>query len=241
MTKQKKTSADPAFTAGGSPFIYNMTIRRVAYGADSLSELSAIYGRVRDATGEGNSTFGSVDVYDRSRKHVGHVSYNGRVWSGTAKNWNHDTTLLYDTAVVPVAPTSTQNAVLAAQIIVSAWANWTDEAEAASDNILNAAVGYAAALLMNAKHQIPADMVAHFVTAIDVINDAPGKKDLTFDEAIEPLRDFVKRSTGSRPLGEILGATENVGSVQSSERAKPLGAPMREVFANAAATHRFPK
>lgn len=240
--KNPKTPSAPAFTAGGSPFNFNMTIRRVAYGANSLSELSAIYCRVRDATGEGNSTFGSVDVFDKARKHLGHVSYNGRVWSGTAKEWNNTSALIFDNAA-PVT-SSPLNAVLAAQTVISAWTNWTDEAEAESDAILNAALSYAKAILTNAPHQIPDDMKKHFADAILVMGpdgrDAPALPNLTFSEAIEPLREFVKRSTGSRPLGEILGATENVGSVQSSAHAKPLGAPMREVFADAAATHRFP-
>jgi hypothetical protein len=62
-----------------TPFRYQATIRNVDYGADTLELLSAIYCRVRDASGEGNTTFRPVNVREAG-KHIGHISYNGRVW-----------------------------------------------------------------------------------------------------------------------------------------------------------------
>lgn len=61
-------------------FKYSMVIRRVDYGADTLSELSAIYCRARDATEEGCSTFRPVNVRE-GEKIIGHISYNGRIWN----------------------------------------------------------------------------------------------------------------------------------------------------------------
>jgi hypothetical protein len=62
-----------------TPFKYQATIRNVVYGADSLKLLSEIYCRVRDASGEGCSTFRPVNVREAG-KLIGHISYNGRVW-----------------------------------------------------------------------------------------------------------------------------------------------------------------
>jgi hypothetical protein len=77
-------------------FKFTMVIRRVDYGADTLRELSAIYCRVRDATGEGASTFRPVDVREDD-KHIGYLSYNGRIWEGRPANWNGNSTkLIYD-------------------------------------------------------------------------------------------------------------------------------------------------
>lgn len=62
-----------------TPFKYEITIGRVAYGADSLSLLSEIYCLARDVSGEGCSTFRPVNVREGG-KAIGHISYNGRVW-----------------------------------------------------------------------------------------------------------------------------------------------------------------
>lgn len=92
------------------------------------------------------------------------------------------------------------NAHIAAQAIVNAWDGWTDEDSVASDNILQAAVGYAKTILLNAPHQIPDDVYVYFVTAITVISDEiiPGittsVANLTFDEAIQPLRAFTAKA-----------------------------------------------
>lgn len=89
------------------------------------------------------------------------------------------------------------NAQIAARAIINAWDGWTDEAANASDNILQAAAGYARALLLNAPHQIPDGIRPEFFAAVAVITDepAPGTAhvpNLTFDEAIAPLREFAR-------------------------------------------------
>lgn len=214
-----------------------------ADGADAFQRLSEQYCDLRDRSGEGASTFPSVNI-KKDRKIIAHISYNGRVWKGSV----HEQTgiLLYDNSA-PVAATpaiaSTIHAVLAAQIVISAWANYTDEAEAESDAILFAAVGYASAILQNAPHQIPETMRHHFAVAIAIITDTRlagdvAPPDLTFAEAIEPLEEFVKRMSGSRPLGEILGATENVGSLPNPREVPTRS--LREIFEDGDATHRFP-
>lgn len=68
-----------------TPFRYQITIRRVTYGADSLSLLSEIYSLVRDASREGCSTFRPVNVRDGDRE-IGHISYNGRIWNQPLNN-----------------------------------------------------------------------------------------------------------------------------------------------------------
>jgi len=68
-----------------TPFRYRITIRDVVYGADSLKLLSEIYCLVRDANGEGCSTFLPATVREHGRD-VGYISYNGRIWDG--RLWN---------------------------------------------------------------------------------------------------------------------------------------------------------
>lgn len=127
------------------------------------------------------------------------------------------------------------NSVLAAQAIINAWDNWTDEAADQSDNILHAAIDYAKALVDNAPHQIPEDARPHFLTAWAVVTDgraafsALPTPNLTFDEAFEPLRRFVREQTTPQPLHKILGPTENVGSTPGVPKtARPLGEILNE-------------
>lgn len=90
------------------------------------------------------------------------------------------------------------NAQLAAHAIINAWDGWTDEDANASDNILQAAAGYARSILTNAPHQIPSSVYCYFAAAVTVITDEiiPGitvkVPNLTFDEAIAPLREFAR-------------------------------------------------
>jgi hypothetical protein len=60
-------------------------IRGELLHAASLKEISDLYCEIRDETGEGCSTFMPVNVYRAGTTDlVGHISYNGRVWSGSA-------------------------------------------------------------------------------------------------------------------------------------------------------------
>lgn len=58
---------------------YTIIIRRTKFEAESLKEISEIFSRERDASGEGASTFPSPYVR-LNGKMVGHISYNGRIW-----------------------------------------------------------------------------------------------------------------------------------------------------------------
>jgi hypothetical protein len=60
--------------------MFTATIRLIPYKTETLKELSEIYCRVRDETGEGQSTFGPVNVRGPNGTLIGHISYNGRVW-----------------------------------------------------------------------------------------------------------------------------------------------------------------
>lgn len=55
-----------------------LKIGRDTFSVVSLEEASQIYGRLRDESGEGASTF------PEGKLSTGHrISYNGRVWSGS--------------------------------------------------------------------------------------------------------------------------------------------------------------
>jgi hypothetical protein len=57
--------------------------RRYTLAVASLDEASAMYGRLRDESGEGGSTWPIGRLSD------GHyISYNGRVWFGDPRAWN---------------------------------------------------------------------------------------------------------------------------------------------------------
>jgi hypothetical protein len=79
--KTPQIAALPGSTPLGvaRPFTFTCEIRRVAYGADTLAELSAIYCRVRDASGEGASTFPMPSV-KQGDKVIGRIAYNGRIF-----------------------------------------------------------------------------------------------------------------------------------------------------------------
>lgn len=60
-------------------------LRGRTYRGSSLAELSATYSRLRDDSGEGQSTWPFPDVYDEGQSVdedllVGRLSYNGKVW-----------------------------------------------------------------------------------------------------------------------------------------------------------------
>ncbi|HYM31833.1 MAG TPA: hypothetical protein VEU47_11060 [Candidatus Cybelea sp.] len=80
-----------------TPFRYQMNVRGVAYGADTLSLLSTIYCLCRDASGEGCGTFRPVDVIENG-KPIGHISYNGRIWDQPLSNKFCAFTGMFDTS-----------------------------------------------------------------------------------------------------------------------------------------------
>lgn len=49
--------------------------------AGTLAELSAVYSRLRDESGEGASTFPTTTVRDSRNYTAGFISYNGRIWA----------------------------------------------------------------------------------------------------------------------------------------------------------------
>jgi hypothetical protein len=70
----------------------------------TLKWLSECYCEIRDESGEGCSTFGTVDVKIAGTINIiGHISYNGRIWSGPGGKHGlsiplclDDSKLLYD-------------------------------------------------------------------------------------------------------------------------------------------------
>jgi hypothetical protein len=73
--------------------------QRGTFAVADLAEASAKYSDIRDASGEGASTFSFGKIYD-GRKCVGHVSYNGRIWRDDpcARNldWRNPAQPIYD-------------------------------------------------------------------------------------------------------------------------------------------------
>lgn len=78
---------------------YYATIRGEMLHTETLKELSELYCEIRDETGEGCSTFRPVNVgLAGTPEIVGHISYNGRVWTGLM-NQLENGTLLYDNRI----------------------------------------------------------------------------------------------------------------------------------------------
>ncbi len=73
---------------------FSFKLHGTNYTADTLKELSEIYGGLRDESDEGSSTFPSPKVRE-SNKVIGHISYNGRVWRVGADGCD-EANLLYD-------------------------------------------------------------------------------------------------------------------------------------------------
>lgn len=59
--------------------MFSFTLRGETREASSLAGISAAYCRLREASGEGYSTFPLADVI-REGKPVAVISYNGRIW-----------------------------------------------------------------------------------------------------------------------------------------------------------------
>lgn len=68
-------------------------VRGKRYVGDTHEALSRAYCEVRDASGEGASTFPTPTVYDDSGASVARLSYNGRVWGD--KEWSPGDEPLY--------------------------------------------------------------------------------------------------------------------------------------------------
>jgi hypothetical protein len=71
---------------------YAFSMRGNSYIADTLELASKIYCRVRDESGEGNSTFPKPAIRN-GKSIVGVFSYNGRVWSNDGASGQ---VLIYD-------------------------------------------------------------------------------------------------------------------------------------------------
>lgn len=54
---------------------------------DSYAQASELFCAARDAYGEGASKTPEALLVREDGTQIGHVSYNGRVWSGTISNW----------------------------------------------------------------------------------------------------------------------------------------------------------
>jgi len=74
---------------------YTFSIRRMTFEIPTLVECSDTYTNVRDGLGLGASGLPPTALY-RDGKQVGHISYNGRIWAGSAAEWTSKTPLLYD-------------------------------------------------------------------------------------------------------------------------------------------------
>lgn len=77
---------------------FSFRLRGKTHQAATLKALSEIYCALRDASCEGGSTFHSPEVREGNAL-VGHISYNGRIWTGIAKNWSGSTAILFDNRV----------------------------------------------------------------------------------------------------------------------------------------------
>ena len=69
---------------------YTFKLRGKTYSAPSIAEASAIYGKLRDDSGEGCSTF-PTPVLRSEQGSCGKFSYNGRLWNGE--------TIVYDNRI----------------------------------------------------------------------------------------------------------------------------------------------
>jgi hypothetical protein len=69
----------------------------------TLADASALFCATRDRFGEGASRTPPADVVDGSGNLIGHISYNGRIWAGAARDWSATTALLFDNRIVEVA------------------------------------------------------------------------------------------------------------------------------------------
>ncbi len=71
------------------------TIRGRRIAAPTFAELSAVYCQLRDASGEGGSTFAPAIIRDDAGIAIAYISYNGRVWPGSPQEWSAGRVCLY--------------------------------------------------------------------------------------------------------------------------------------------------
>ena len=69
----------------------------------TLADASALFCATRDRRCHGASRTPSCDVLDSSGNLIGHVSYNGRIWAGSVRDWSDKTALLFDNRIAEVA------------------------------------------------------------------------------------------------------------------------------------------
>jgi hypothetical protein len=74
---------------------YKFRVNRMAFECETIKECSETYSNVRDGLDLGASRLNAAALF-QDGKVVGHISYNGRVWTGSAKDWTAQTALLYD-------------------------------------------------------------------------------------------------------------------------------------------------
>lgn len=62
--------------------------RRRRLKVSCFRDASEIYCNMRDNSGEGGSTWEDGRIFNDAGEQIAYVSYNGRVWSGSAKTWS---------------------------------------------------------------------------------------------------------------------------------------------------------
>lgn len=87
----------------------------------------------------------------------------------------------------------------AALALTTVWDTWGDEDERELDNVLQSAAAHCATLVRNFPDAVTVEEKVAFEEAVLVISSDPNEPpdnvpDLSFDEALEPLRAFIRRS-----------------------------------------------
>lgn len=75
--------------------IWEIVVKNKAYKVADLAEASRIFILARNACDEGVSRTPPVFV-NRNGRRWGHISYNGRVWAGSPRDWAPGTIPAYD-------------------------------------------------------------------------------------------------------------------------------------------------
>jgi hypothetical protein len=64
-----------------------LKIGRRAYSVPSYADASRMFCAARDKSGLGASRVPTPLIYDANGQQVAYVSYNGRVWAGSPRDW----------------------------------------------------------------------------------------------------------------------------------------------------------
>ena len=75
--------------------VYTVEILGRRFSTPDMVHASQVVSFVRDKSGLGASEFGPCLIRE-NEKVVGHVSYNGKVWTGAPETWPKGTVLVYD-------------------------------------------------------------------------------------------------------------------------------------------------